>query len=63
MEINGKTTTGFQRDSNWDSNGEFPLSLRTVRRGTEPNAVGVGFCERGVDAVEAVINCLGDQTL
>ena len=37
-----------QQDSNWDSNGEFPLSLRTVRRGTEPNAVGVRFCGRGV---------------
>ena len=40
MEIKGKTT-GFQRDSS----GEFPLSLRTVRRGTEPNAVGVRFWE------------------
>jgi hypothetical protein len=27
IEINGKTTAGFQRDSNWDSSGKFPESL------------------------------------
>ena len=43
MEIKGKTTAGFQLGFQLDSNGEFPLSQRTVRRGTEPNAVGVMF--------------------
>ena len=39
-----------QQDSNWIQVGNS-LSLCTVIRGTEPNAVGVGFCGRGVDAL------------